>query len=516
MSRMPHRPYAQRPAPALSWSMAGALLLGATALGGCFDRPAASPAAAAAAPAAEPVSMVDLRGDPSSGHVSSALADATAAGWAVRLEAIRMLRRVRLPGFSATLAGIASGTRSPFEQAAALEALAVGYPDDAASQLRALSAQFHGELPDEERLAVVILRYHVSACYDLAIDLLCDAGTDALFTTRALILASGPGMAPYLSRPRQAGLQLRTLLAVLASGAAGAPHAQADAQRISDANFPGAAVTAYSEVYRQQAVPLLQTCLQTDNGLGHPEAAEALGTLGVATAGADILRLLQGLPEIPATVTQRATYLLALGRLSFTPALDSLITASHDSASVTDHDGVTVWPISQAALAGLAHFPQQEAYDALISALAMTDRPAQVVAAAQALLDRKDQAAERSLADAARQLQAAGSFTEASLVAEDHERLLGLNRSRRDILAYVIRYHSPEGSYGILTDQPLIAVDEAGRTLRAHELSTTVVQEAIMLSRIDIGVAIRMRNDQALGRLKLGAEPIDDVDMIAH
>jgi len=462
------------------------------------------------------MSLQDLRGDPSAVHVAAALADTTAEGWASRLEAIRMLRRDRLPGFAATLSGIAQATRSPFEQAAALEALAVAYPDEAPAQLRILAAAFHDELIDEQRLAVVILRYHVAACYDLAIDQLCAAGVDALFTARTLILASGPTIEPLLIEQRQAGLQLRTLLQVLASGVTGARNGQADGQALGDANFPGAALTVYAEVYGRQAIGLLQTCLQSSDVLGHPEAAEALGALGVEACAPDILRLLTDLPETPDTLSQRATYLLALGRLSYAPALDLLIAASHSSASETDKDGVTVWPLSQAALTGLALFPQPEAYDALISALALTDRPAQVVTAAHALLLRKDQAAERALAEAARQLQAAGAFTEASQVAEDHERLLGVSQQRRVILVYVVRYRFAAGTYGLLTDQPLIAVDEAGRTLRSHEQTTSVDQEAIMLSRSEISSAIRMRNDQVLGRLKLGPEPIDDVDMIAH
>jgi len=519
MSFLPSHHHGSRTLRPGAGALAGALLLGAIGLGGCFarsDPSAASAAPAAAAPTPEPVSLQDLRGDFSQAHVTSALADATASGWAVRLEAIRMLRRDRLPGFSATLAGIAQATRNPFEQAAALEALVVAYPDEAPAQLRALATAFHGELPDEESLAVVILRYHVASCYDLAIDLLCEAGVDALFTAHDLVLGSGPAMHPALVRPRAVGLQLRTLLQVLASGVSGATSCTSDGQALSDANFPGAALTVFGEIYGRQAIILLEKCLESADVLGHPEAAEALGRLGVEACAPDIMRLLQDLPETPATVSQRATYLLALGRLSYAPALDLLIAASHSSARITDHDGITIWPISQAALTGLALFPQQEAYDALISALALTDRPALVVAAAHALVARKDQAAERALGDAARQLQAAGAFTQASQVAEDHEQLLGVTKQRRTILVYVIRYRYTEGTYGLLTDQPLIAVDEAGRTLGSSELTTSVVQDAIMLSRTDISSAIRMRNNQELGRLKLEPEPLDDVDMIAH
>jgi hypothetical protein len=187
---------------------------------------------------------------------------------------------------------------------------------------------------------------------------------------------------------------------------------------------------------------------------------------------------------------------------------------------VHEPDGDT-WPTAQAALAGLARFPGEEAYDALVSALARTSRPALVTTAAQALAIRGERAALSPLDDAAAELARDDHQVEAGLVADARDRLAGEPPTGGDVLVYVLRYRDGDGqglreSFAIVADQPLLPVDAPHQVLRSGVEGASVTQESITLSREDVAAAIQLRNSRRLDRLAFAGDKVDEVDLVAR
>jgi hypothetical protein len=509
---------AQQPIPGLARQTARMLLVASLGLAlclahGCGERDAGLPAVVA------PQTLPDLQADHDGERLRLALADDHASPWVVRLEAIRLMRRERPAGGAELLRARALSCRNEFEQAAALDALVFAYPAQAATLVAGIMAAFHGEAQDAQRLAVILLRYRLQAGYGVAIDALVQASPSAIFSARALVLQAGPAILPALRSAHPATLGCRLVISMLIhrleqeSGAA-STGLRSDGEALAQAGFPEAAVTVYAETYGLRAVPVLQQCLQSDGVQGHGEAASALADLGEEAATSEIAHLLEATPAHE--VGERASYLLALGELRYAPALDALITASHDEEMIRDADQIPTWPLAQAAITGLARFPDEAAHDALIAALTRSDRPAVVLSAANALALRGDRSAAAAMLRAADALLAHGAKVESDAVISAQQRLVGQDSEQRVILAYVVRYQSPAGSYSVITDQPLLAMDAPGRVVKSAVDRALVSQESLLLSRSDISTAIQLRNSRMLSHLRLGGDALDDVDMIAR
>jgi hypothetical protein len=483
-------------------------------------QPTAAPAGPASAPevvASEaPPGARQVFNDRSPALLKRALADESAAGWLGRLEAIRQVRRERPSGFAPLLAARAERSRDDLEQAAAIDALALAYPGEAAGLMPKLASSFAGEPSDERRLAASILRYRLAGCHGLALDLLARGKhAEALYAARDLVIGVGQPILPELKSRAEGVGDVPTLARVLASTVGGVGDTTADVTALAASAWPRAAVAAFAEHYRASAIPALRQALAAEACDGRAETITALGSLGDTESAAAILKLLSD-----ADPRERPAFLLALGRLKCAEALPELLNASRDAVPAHGADGDT-WPVAQAALAGLARFPGEEAYDALVAALARTSRPAVVVTAAVALADRGERVALSSLQDAAAALGRANQPLEAIAVADARDRLAGEPPPRRDVLAYVLRYRIGDGvgmqeSFSIVADQPLLPVDAPGRVLRSQIDAATVTQESIGLTREDVAAAIQLRNSRRLDRLEFAGDKVDEVDLIAR
>jgi hypothetical protein len=493
--------------------------LAATLLAGCAgeaERTGEPPAADTPAPPAAPPTPAEVLQDPNIDHLQAVLADDRPAAWGARLAAARELRCSHPAGGAQLLLGRARHATSDLELAVAIECLAAGYPDEAERMLPILGGEFlqQHELEDAVRVAVSILRCHLNQAYPTAVAALVASGEHALFASRALLIGCHAPIVPVLLAARPGSVAVDVLLTLLADAAAGqVPDAEV-IERVAQAGWPSAAVVVLGETGGAAAAPALRRCLGELGAQGRIEAALALANLGVADAAPDILLLHDGLAGDP----RRAPLLLALGELRYEPALPRLLTACRDRTVTTDGDGEPAWPVAQAALIGLGYLPSRstEAHDALLAGLARSDLPALAVAAARGLARFGERSDLESFQNAFRALARAGHAVQAEAVEDARDVLLGGLQQPRDQRAYLVVFSGADGDVALLTDHPLLALDEANRALSGHEGSQRVLEESLALSREDIARAIQLRNAGDLQKLRVGSVLITAVDLIAR
>jgi len=511
------------------------------ALSGCGgdSRPAASiapaaPAAASSDPDAAPTpDVVQLSRDRSPALCAQALTSDGDDTWAARLEALRQIRHQRPPGLAPALIHRVLATRSDEEQVIALDVLFGAYPAEAANAVAAFATTFAGERIDLYRLAAAILHHRCVAGYATALDILETGGEDDLTAAAEDLAGAGPALASLLGAradaltnpPARRALDLA--LAGLADPAADL-NARIDAAVIA-ADFPPAATAV--ALARPPAVIGALAHAAFAAGLVRPEIIGALarsssGTAS-ATGAAEVAPTLLGLltpPQLPETRTEapvavRAACLHALGDMHVAAALPALLAAAHDDTVVAGavtttgglRSGGDSWPLAEAAVAGLATMPGDAAKQAILAALATSDRPALVVAAAEALARRGDKSVLNDL-DQAR----------SALDAEKEASAWNVNQAMVDLMdkpaqtlypVYLVRYRGPDLSFTLVTDQPLIP--GFGIHVAANP-PWTVSQESFLMTAEDITRAISQRNAQRLDRLVYGPDKINDVDLLAH
>ncbi len=502
-------------------------------------RPAASTAPAPAAgtdPAADATpapDVVQLSRDRSPALCAQALTSDGDDTWAVRLEALRQIRHQRPPGLAPALIRRILATRSDQEQVIALDVLFGAYPAEAANAIAQFATAFAGERIDLDRLASAILHHRCVAGYATALDILETGGEDDLTGAAEDLADAGPALASLLNARADvttnppARRALDRALAGLADPAA-AENARIDADVIA-ADFPPAATAV--ALAREPAVIGALAHASFAAGVVRPDIIGALARsssgAGSATGAADVAPALLGLltpPQLPETRTEqpvavRAACLHALGDLHVAAALPFLLAAANDDTVVAGavtttgglRSGGDSWPLAEAAVAGLATMPGDAAKQAILGALAKSDRPSLVVAAAEALARRGDKSVLSDLDQARAALDAEKEASSWSV----NEAMAALMDKPAQTLyqVYLVRYRGPDLSFTLVTDQPLIP------GIGVHVATNppwTVSQESFLMTADDITRAISQRNAQRLDRLVYGPDKINDVDLLAR
>ncbi len=289
----------------------------------------------------------------------------------------------------------------------------------------------------------------------------------------------------------------------------------ADAALIAAARFPAPDVLVFGESRGSAAIALLRRCLATEDAEGRIEAATLLGADHDGASGSAIAALLAAMGDDP----RRAAVLVALGALAYAPAESALVEAAHDRTAAIDADGERVLPIAQAALAALGSFHGAASHDALIAAIGRADHPRAAVVAARSLRERGDREDLAPLHRAHQVMVDAGQDIAAAEIRDAYEELLGEARLARDQRAWLVSYHLPGRDCAILTDYPLLTVDEPFRAVSESRDQASATQRTVPMARQEIANAIAMRNTGGLSRLRLAGAArttVDQVDMIAR
>ncbi len=520
--------------PSARWALVLSLALAA-----CGD----PPRTADPAPAAPPVpDVAHLARDRSPALLAAALAADGDDAWPARLEAMRQIRHQRPPGLAPALEHRVLITRSEQEQAIALDVLFTAYPAEAAAAVARIQAAFAGEQPDLDRLATAVIARRCVPGYPAAVDLLEAGGESDLIARAGVVNGAGAPLAVEFQRraalPGATAARHALDLALAALADPTGDTAVVDAAVVAAQYPPGATAVALARplpaagtlarqawadgVVRPEVIDALARAQAKETApallaLVHPGPASATAaalssTTATATAAA---------PEVP--LATRAACLRALGAFTAPEALPDLLFAAGDSTVVPGESlvsgglryGGDTWPLAEAALAGLATMPGDQAWQALLDALVRTDRPAVVVAAADALARRGDPRALPELDKARAALDAAGDAA-AGDVTDAMGVLEKLNRKGHqdtEYPAYLVRYRGPDLAFTLVTDQPLIP--SAGLVV-ARNATWNISQESFAITAAGIASAIQLRNSHHLDRLRFGPDAIDEVDLLAR